>query len=66
MDKETLTIVSTVAATLKQLSCYLNDVLDFSEVAKSVELDWDGICCPLCEEVTCDEGCPLESVRKDL
>jgi hypothetical protein len=23
--------------------------------------DWD--CCPLCEEVVCDDGCPLYSVR---
>ena len=23
----------------------------------------DGWCCPVCQEVDCDEGCPLASVR---
>ncbi|BET51779.1 hypothetical protein RGQ21_67610 [Kitasatospora aureofaciens] len=66
MDKEVLTIVSTVAATLKQFSWYTNGLLNFDEIAREVELNWDGVCCPLCEEVTCDEGCPLESVREGL
>jgi hypothetical protein len=25
-----------------------------------------GLCCPVCQEVHCDEGCPLESVRRGL
>lgn len=24
--------------------------------------DWD--CCPLCEEVTCDDGCPVKPIRR--
>jgi hypothetical protein len=37
------------------------------EVAKSLERDDvdpdDWWCCPVCEGVTCDEGCPLEPIR---
>lgn len=35
------------------------------EIARQVEqLDVaDDFCCPVCEEVTCDDGCPLEPVR---
>lgn len=37
-----------------------------TDVADQIERDpdpanWD--CCPICEEVTCDNGCPLSEVR---
>ncbi|GAA3417603.1 hypothetical protein [Streptosporangium vulgare] len=39
---------------------------DLRGIAQQVEIDWDGACCPLCQEVTCDDGCPLEAVRAAL
>lgn len=34
------------------------------EIAQQVDgLEPDEMCCPVCEEVTCDEGCPLAPVR---
>jgi hypothetical protein len=36
------------------------------EAADGAEKDWDGSCCPVCQEVWCDGGCPLETVRANL
>lgn len=36
------------------------------EAADGAEKWWDGACCPVCEEVWCDDGCPLEEVRAKL
>jgi hypothetical protein len=36
---------------------------DIYAVAEQVEAGWLEACCPVCEEVVCDEGCPLASVR---
>ncbi len=36
---------------------------DIYAVAKQVEAGWLGMCCPVCEETRCDEGCPLAPVR---
>lgn len=36
------------------------------EAADGAEQWWDGACCPVCEEVWCDSGCPLEEVRAKL
>lgn len=33
------------------------------EAADGAERNWDGGCCPICEETWCDGGCPLEDVR---
>jgi hypothetical protein len=68
MDREALTIVSTTASTLRVAAQWLSgedrDML--LETAANTETDWDETCCPVCEEVTCDEGCPLESIRGGL
>lgn len=38
---------------------------ELCQIASAVEgLDDDDVCCPVCEEVRCDEGCPLEGIRK--
>jgi hypothetical protein len=59
--------VVTVTATLRMLAGYVPLGPDeLSSLADDVERDWDGVCCPVCEEVTCDEGCPLEDVRAKL
>lgn len=36
------------------------------EAAEGAETHWDGACCPVCQEVWCDDGCPLEEVRAEL
>lgn len=68
MDKEFLTIVSTTASTLRVAAQWLsgNDRDMLLEAAANAESNWDELCCPVCEEVTCDKGCPLESVREGL
>ena len=56
-------VKATVAATLRTLygqALVESDLLDLAEEVERSDL---GMCCPLCEEVTCDEGCPLEVVR---
>jgi hypothetical protein len=64
MDKEVLTIVSTIAATLRVAAEWPGDYQgEMLETANLVETNFDDVCCPLCEEVRCDEGCPLEQVR---
>lgn len=62
---------ATIVATMRYMS-YLevpdnSDVLSYT--AGKVE-EWaatyDGThlgCCPVCEEITCDDGCPLEAIR---
>jgi len=62
-------VVAVVAATLRKVSeqqqCEA-DQRELALVAEQVEGDWDEACCPLCQEVTCDEDCPLWSVRQSL
>lgn len=57
--------VAAVAATLRTVAGWVSeDDRDmFYAAAKQTEHDWDGPCCPVCEEVMCDDGCPLERVR---
>lgn len=56
-----------VANTLRVVAFWPDvDKDELLSVADQVELDWDGICCRLCEEVLCDESCPLWSVREGL
>ncbi len=62
-------IRAAVAATLRQSAGWLVDDINlrdtFYEVANTVATttpdQWD--CCPLCDEMTCDEGCALEPLR---
>ena len=42
---------------------------DFLEEAEELTRNWTiegGYCCPFCEEVACDAGCPLEPMRGAL
>jgi hypothetical protein len=62
-------VVATVAATLRiVMEWYSGDQRDMlREAADAVEHSWDdGGTCPLCEEESCDEGCPLEPLRKAM
>ena len=54
------------AATCRQVAEWFDprEAALLLEVATAVErLSEDDICCPACEEVTCDDGCPLAPVR---
>lgn len=54
--------VSTVASTLRVVAEQVRNAEDRSQLlntADEVEASWDGDCCPLCQEVTCDDSCPL-------
>lgn len=58
--------VRTVVATLRTVAEQIRDERDRADllaVAAEVETDVDDMCCPLCQEVVCDETCPLEQVR---
>lgn len=60
--------VLTAIATLRTAAYWLPDdgremLLD---AAHRAEVNWDGGCCPICEETFCDGGCPLEDVRTGL
>ncbi len=58
-----------VAATLRTVAPWAEDH-EFRDmlydVADQAEANWDDACCPVCEEVTCDQGCPFEEIRKTL
>lgn len=59
--------VQTVVGTLRVLADQFPQVRDdLLDTAEALERDWDGLCCPLCEEVTCDTGCPLVEVRRGV
>lgn len=56
------------AKALRTAACWLPDehrelLLD---AASGAETHWDGACCPICQEVWCDDGCPLEEVRAEM
>jgi hypothetical protein len=65
-------IVKTTVNTLRQVAWVQNmdyGSVSLSEMADDVEqatIDSLSEICPLCEEVVCDGGCPLEPVRKEL
>lgn len=55
-----------VAATLRTMAEQVTSTKDRAtllDTAEQVERSVDDACCPLCEEVTCDTGCPLEQAR---
>lgn len=60
--------VRTTAAALRTASMWLpdewRDIL--REAADGAEKAWDDLCCPVCQEVECDAGCPLEDLRAEL
>lgn len=61
-------VAATVAATLRNAAEWFSgDARDtMREAADGVGSNWDDACCPVCEEVTCDKGCPLEGLRAGL
>jgi hypothetical protein len=56
-----------VAATLRMVAQQVRDDQDRLELvatADQVERGQDDACCPMCQEVTCDTGCPLSALRE--
>lgn len=56
----------TVANTLRQLASWGSEDREAAELTKladQVEVDDLAMCCPMCQEVRCDTGCPLEPMR---
>ncbi|MGZ4530752.1 MAG: hypothetical protein ACXVXP_00200 [Mycobacteriaceae bacterium] len=56
-----------VAETMRVVAFWVADEADrdpILDAAKKVEwMQRDDACCALCEEVTCDEDCPMETWR---
>lgn len=58
--------LSIVAKTLRQTAWWSEQSQDYLDAAEAVEAaDAESLAwvCPVCEETTCDEGCPLAEVR---
>jgi hypothetical protein len=56
----------TVASTLRQLADWGSEdrqAVELRQLADRVEVDDLNMCCPMCQEVRCDTGCPLEPMR---
>jgi hypothetical protein len=62
-------IVQTVVATLRIVAEQTereSDRLWLLDVASAVDASLEDACCPLCQEATCDDGCPLRTDRAGL
>lgn len=59
----TLRTVADTVLTLARQSVCEKDRTELYNVARRVQTNWDSPCCPVCDEVTCDDGCPLREVR---
>lgn len=69
MHVSTLSTVEVIARTLRQLAEWGDYDLQpaaLLELATVVEVEdyEESWCCPMCQEVECDTGCPLEEVRR--
>lgn len=57
-------VLATTAATLRQVAFWGDAPPEnYIAAAEQVESGYIEDCCPVCEEVRCDEGCPLEHLR---
>jgi hypothetical protein len=65
---EAAIVKRTLAAAYRQAATWIDNPADMQvlhALADAVEAFEPGdACCPCCEEVTCDTGCPLEPVRR--
>lgn len=60
-------VTTMVAATLRVVAEQVRgaeDRVQLLRLADDVPRLWDDACCPLCQEVTCDDGCPLAAIRR--
>lgn len=61
--------IEVVAATLRMIAEQVSGESDrqlLLNTAQGVETSLDDACCPLCQEATCDTGCPLSAARAAL
>jgi hypothetical protein len=65
-------VIDAVARTLRYISCWADEdraAPELIELAGIIEREYvggdGGGCCPVCQEVTCDDGCPLKPVRDE-
>lgn len=66
MDAEAEVIKRTIAATCEKLAQWLEvgEAMAARAIAADVEkLDGSETVCPVCQETTCDDDCPLAPVR---
>lgn len=65
-----MTVPGIVIATLRTLADQMTceeDARILRETAEAVELDPTGeLCCRVCQEAACDDGCPFEAIRAGL
>lgn len=67
MAEESAEIIGTVVRTLRQVAEWMPmSAEELQETADVVER-WSvgDLCCPMCEEVECDDGCPLAEIRAE-
>ncbi|GAA0528671.1 hypothetical protein GCM10010172_06590 [Paractinoplanes ferrugineus] len=71
MESQRTLILNTVAATLRQLAGWglafdngpaSGELIQIAQQVEGLTAAQD-MCCPMCEEVDCDEDCPLAPVR---
>lgn len=64
--EETLEVVARTLHMAADWYPFTDHAAELHEVAEAVERsdeDSLGMCCPVCEEVRCDDHCPLENIR---
>lgn len=69
MTEQIPDVVRTIIKALRTAAGWLPDeqrelLLEAATVAENG--GWEDACCPICQEVWCDTGCPLEDLRGDL
>lgn len=65
------TLLDAIAATMRYaagLAFYTDeelarDLYEQADLVLNADDDWISACCPVCSEVVCDGGCPLEEWR---
>lgn len=64
-------IITAVAATFRQIALWglrfdagpaHDELMEIARKVEALSVE-DDICCPVCEEVTCDDDCPLAPIR---
>lgn len=66
-EERTALVVATVEQTLRTAAGWVSSDKDnelLTETADAVKAQGaDGLCCPVCDEIECDAGCPFETLR---
>lgn len=68
MSAQNEAIKAATAATLRHIAPWIGSATPETlyGIAEGVDvLEADDLCCPVCEEVDCDESCPLVAYRRE-